>query len=383
MLPKRYISPIVSKVDQKHLNFCVSNAITTAIEIKMMMQLGTTNIPDLSRMYLQRLCKLVDGAPNEQGTFPTIAFSQARKYGTCEESLYPYVIDKNIENLIFPSVTEEMKENAKKYKIGDYKTIGTVSSIKEAIYNNGAVILSNKVFTNVADCKDGFTAKPQGRYNYEHCTCVIGYDDEYEREINGVKYKGFFVRINTSNPWLYNDGYEYFPYEAITNWSCDGKRWFARAYDFDMRLEPKYPNFLKDNQPNIVIPDFSDNYSIELKIDSNVAKINGVDKTLSFSPIIVDGTTMIGIRVCDLFENTSVTWDNLNKIAIVMNKDNKYYFKLGRKEILDSKDNIIYVSIVEPKLINGSTMIPLRALSTCLGYKITFDNTTKIITIKR
>lgn len=113
-----------------------------------------------------------------------------------------------------------------------------------------------------------------------------------------------------------------------------------------------------------------------------VLNINGniVDQdTLPMKPVIIDGTTLVPVRevfetlgaVVDYKEQSKEVYIGYNNTLTIMKIDSPTY----------TVDNETHTFSVNPKIINGKTMIPLRAVSEGLGLNVNWENSTRTISI--
>lgn len=118
---------------------------------------------------------------------------------------------------------------------------------------------------------------------------------------------------------------------------------------------------------------------VELRIDSNLAYVDGVLQVLDASPTSIDGVTMVPLRFVADYLGATTAYDTVTASVTV---------KLGTKEIVlwvDSamaKVNGAFVSMnAETANINNRLMIPVRFVSQNLGAQVSWDGTTRLITI--
>ena len=133
--------------------------------------------------------------------------------------------------------------------------------------------------------------------------------------------------------------------------------------------------------------DFSNIKIIESKSDDNSMASNDIsvilnDKKLEFSqsPVIENGTTLVPMRAIFEAMGAEVNWDGETK-TVTSSKDNT-----SIKLTVDSNSaevNGSNVSLAVPaKIVNGSTMVPLRFVSESLGAEVSWDGETKTVSIK-
>lgn len=114
---------------------------------------------------------------------------------------------------------------------------------------------------------------------------------------------------------------------------------------------------------------------IVLTINGNVLD----QSTLPMQPVIIDGTTLVPVRevfealgsAVDYKAQSKEVYIGYNNALIVMKIDSPTY----------TVDNKEYIFSVKPKIINGKTMIPLRAVSEGLGLNVDWENSTRTISI--
>jgi len=104
--------------------------------------------------------------------------------------------------------------------------------------------------------------------------------------------------------------------------------------------------------------------------------------TFDVSPKIIDGRTMVPMRV--IFEKlgANVTWDESTNTAHAYNYDERkgVSVTVGLPHMLDIYRNIIPLDV--PAIIdNNRTLIPLRAVSEAFGCKVEWDGTSQIVRI--
>ncbi len=116
--------------------------------------------------------------------------------------------------------------------------------------------------------------------------------------------------------------------------------------------------------------------------DINVSKgEEAYVKTIDVEPFIVNGTTMIPLR--GLFEEmgATVTWHPENKKITVEAEGTKIEFQIENNRVW--VNGIRYTTTVAPRIENGRTFIPLRFVSERLGYTVLWDGATQEITIEK
>lgn len=118
---------------------------------------------------------------------------------------------------------------------------------------------------------------------------------------------------------------------------------------------------------------------VELRVDSNLAYVDGVLQVLDASPTSINGVTMVPLRFVADYLGATTAYDTVTSSVTV---------KLGTKEIIlwvDSamaKVNGAFVNMnAETVNINNRLMIPVRFVSENLGAQVSWDGATRLITI--
>lgn len=168
--------PTVSILNQGIIGDCVCNAFSYAISFQ------TNNGNNLSRLLMYATCRILDGVPLSQdsGTTVSSACSALKNYGTCSETLYPY-IEPNFSK--FPPLSTY--QNSKLFKTFTYTYVEqNLASIKSCLqtYNVpiifGLIVYSSFMTTNVTTT--GLVPLPnvnREKLQGGHCMVLVGYND--------------------------------------------------------------------------------------------------------------------------------------------------------------------------------------------------------------
>lgn len=126
---------------------------------------------------------------------------------------------------------------------------------------------------------------------------------------------------------------------------------------------------------------------MELTIDKKEATVDGQVITLDASPFIQSGRTMVPLRFISESLGFQVSWDSINRTVTVTSNN------LSKTIMLTISSKIAkiigmqgsapeYYALDSPAIINnGRTMVPIRFIVEQFGGKITYDASTKKITI--
>jgi hypothetical protein len=100
-------------------------------------------------------------------------------------------------------------------------------------------------------------------------------------------------------------------------------------------------------------------------------------------PIIVDGRTLVPIR--DVFEaiGFNVNWHSDTSTVTLDDGFFVVTIQIGASffSVISNNDSVIYQLDVPAQIVNGRTMLPLRAVLESVGYYLDWDNITKTIII--
>ena len=121
--------------------------------------------------------------------------------------------------------------------------------------------------------------------------------------------------------------------------------------------------------------------------------VDGTELTFDVPPQIIDDYTMVPMR--GIFEalGYDVEWDeenkqivaNRNSQFIIMTLNEKAYLNItgGVKDMskIDILNNYGKILDVKPQLVNGRTLVPLRAIAEDSGCVVKWNNNTRTITI--
>jgi hypothetical protein len=126
--------------NQRKIGSCVAHAFAKAMQIWWFKKTG--EVVNFSARFLFALAKSQDGLPGDVGTYPRLVASIAKNVGCCTEALLPNDSSLSFADYIdITKITQEMKDEAAKYKIPGYVFAHTAYEIRQAIYQYGAVAL--------------------------------------------------------------------------------------------------------------------------------------------------------------------------------------------------------------------------------------------------
>ena len=98
-------------------------------------------------------------------------------------------------------------------------------------------------------------------------------------------------------------------------------------------------------------------------------------------PVIINGRVLVSLR--DVFEkmNAQILWNDKEREVTIKKGNNTIIFKIDSKEAIKNSIDVINLD-VPAKIINGYTMIPIRAISDSICYNVEWDNNIRTVIIE-
>lgn len=125
------------------------------------------------------------------------------------------------------------------------------------------------------------------------------------------------------------------------------------------------------------------NYKIKLTIGSNILTINDLSKEIDpgrmVAPIIVEGRTIVPIRVIAEALKGVVKWDEKTNTVIIVKDGIELKLKTGSNTV--SVNGVEKQITVPATIVNGRTFVPIRFISENLGAQVEWDEKLKEVTI--
>ena len=130
---------------------------------------------------------------------------------------------------------------------------------------------------------------------------------------------------------------------------------------------------------------------IKLKQDDNKYYVNGVELEMDTVPVNKEGRVYIPLRfVVEAIGNVFIEWYDESRTAVVYRGGGAFHFQDGRDGFFSEYSTTYYKYEDEPSRegvtinyidSNSRMMIPVRKLCEVLGFNVSFDADTKVITI--
>lgn len=164
-------------------------------------------------------------------------------------------------------------------------------------------------------------------------------------------------------------------------------KWNEMWWDGDMGLTLTF----FDDHIHLAYSRYSEEWYSEIVFVSDTAKpqkmqlptcnvlINGETVNFDQPPVIIDGRTLVPVRAIIEAVGGEVWWDSVTKTATLKLGDNTI------KLIIDS--NIAYLNEEEhildvaPRIINNRTLLPIRFVAESFGFSVDWDSNTRTVII--
>lgn len=291
----------------------------------------------VSKKYLYWMSKKYDGIPNQPGTFPRVTLKIAQKYGACPESMLPWDGDCSE-----PVITEEMHQEAAKYRIKGYYRLNGWEEMLQA--------LASGIFVNVGTIVtqdnwldgDEYLLEPEGFYRGGHGHYLSQYD------LTKI-YKQFKEFLGGINSWG-------------LGWGNKGRYWMARHYA-EYVLE------------DIGLPALMEAWAVTFENQPEARPIEKIEdriqvKEFLVAPQVIDGRTMLAVREIFKEAGFAVHWDG-NKGVTLTKPGLHFEITIGNR--LYFKNGILKEFLVAPRVIDGRTMLPIRELFEDADFVVDWD----------
>jgi len=132
-------------------------------------------------------------------------------------------------------------------------------------------------------------------------------------------------------------------------------------------------------QSKVVSVKYSKTTIIRLQVGNKSALINDSTYTLEASPTIVSGRTMVPLRFIGEAFGATFNYDSIFKIVDINFNGQEIKMQIGIKTAFVN-GKATSLDIV-PYIVNGRTLVPIRFISEVFGADVSWDGTTKTVTI--
>ena len=109
--------------------------------------------------------------------------------------------------------------------------------------------------------------------------------------------------------------------------------------------------------------------------------VNGNKVAFDVPPVIVDGRTLIPLRACAEALGAQVEWMGETQTAIIKNDTSIISVSIGQNEYeLNGEKKLLDVPA---QIIDGRTLVPVRAISEAFGAEVKWEAETKTVYINK
>jgi C1A family cysteine protease len=213
--------------DQLSLGSCSSAALTSAYELAVKLK-NPDEYVELSDLFIYYNAREKEGTIyKDEGIYIRTGLEVMKEYGVCEESLWPYDLEKWDDKPPY-----EAYENAKKRKIIDYKRLISIYYMTEVLNDNKPVVFGMEIYDNfmrLNESNNTVSLPSRKEKNLGgHAMCMVGYD---------LDNKLFLSKNSFGTDWGMK-GYCWIPFDYIKQEGYD-------CWTFDISPQPGESNVLR------------------------------------------------------------------------------------------------------------------------------------------
>lgn len=124
--------------------------------------------------------------------------------------------------------------------------------------------------------------------------------------------------------------------------------------------------------------------NIKLVIDKKNAVVDGKDIALDVPPMIIGGRTMVPLRFIGEALSAKIEWDNTARKVTYVLGELSAYFWIDKKEAMVKIGPSYQKTIpmdAAPVIKNGRTLVPVRYVGEILGAEVSWEASTRTVTI--
>ena len=107
--------------------------------------------------------------------------------------------------------------------------------------------------------------------------------------------------------------------------------------------------------------------------------IDGVTQKPTVAPVVENGTTLVPLRLISETLGAEVSWNTAKQQATIQTAAYTVVFTIGSTTY--TVNSASKTLLQAPKLINGSTMVPIRAFAEAIGAKVNYIASTNTATV--
>ena len=128
----------------------------------------------------------------------------------------------------------------------------------------------------------------------------------------------------------------------------------------------------------------TEDLTITLQIDNPVMTVNGEEKPIDeqgTAPVVINGRTLLPVRAVIEEIGGKVEWDSETQTVILAR--GKDIVVLGIDNTTAYHNEESHTLDVAPTIINYRTMIPIRFIAESFNFDVAWDNETQTVTITK
>jgi hypothetical protein len=122
------------------------------------------------------------------------------------------------------------------------------------------------------------------------------------------------------------------------------------------------------------------NNPVKLTIDNRKAAVNNQTVTLEQAPVIINGNTMIPVRFVAEALGAKVLWDGNERKVTLLRGTKLIDLWIDHPDLLVNGQRT--TAEVAPVIMNNLTMVPLRIIAENMGWKVSWDQKTRTVTLQ-
>ena len=112
-----------------------------------------------------------------------------------------------------------------------------------------------------------------------------------------------------------------------------------------------------------------------------VVKVDGRKVKFDQPPIIQDGRTLVPVRAACEAMGINVQWIEAEQRVVLTKYGEEFDMQIGNKKYW--MNQVSYYSFdVPPQIINGRTLLPIRAIAQFFGYDVDWNGNTQTVIIE-
>jgi len=150
---------------------------------------------------------------------------------------------------------------------------------------------------------------------------------------------------------------------------------YIYANGIDIKDKSMASTYLQDDYADFAIPTneipedmenvIKEDNKVILTLNESVALVEGKTVQLLTSPKVIDGVTLLPLRfIGDQVVDATITWDQVTKTVTIIKGDTTVIVTMDSKIAI--VDGLEIELVVAPKIINNTTLLPLRSYLTSL-----------------